>query len=92
MKERDIHIDKLEIRLPKGAKLSARQIAEGLGREILSQISDAPIGRTDSARIEKLDAGKIKMRGKRSIPGLQKQIAGKVVSEVKRSVAGRRKK
>lgn len=82
MKERKIHIDKLEIRLPKGSKLSARQIAEGLGNEILNQIANVPNRQANFGPIEKLDIGKINSPGNRTISSLQRQIAGKVVSEI----------
>jgi hypothetical protein len=92
MKGQNIHIDKLEIRLPKGSKLSARQIAAGLGNEILSQIADLPKGQNKAGRIEKLDVGKIKRSDNSSVSDLQRQIAGKVVSEVRKSFDKRSEK
>ncbi len=80
MNRRNIHIENLQIRLPKGTSASeARRIVEGLGNEVLSQIAENTRQKQGNRQIGNLDAGKIKNSGGAD---LQRQIARRIAAIV----------
>jgi hypothetical protein len=81
MSKRNIHIDRLQIRLPRSAAGSAREIAGNLGNDILRNLSEATSGRRGSMRIEEVSAGKIKDTG---ADGIRKQAAKRIAAELKK--------
>lgn len=76
MKTKNIHIENLEIRLPKNYSSSAREIASGLGDEILRNVAENK--NMSDGRIENLDAGKINISGRISAKILTTEIASRV--------------
>lgn len=76
MKTKNIHIENLEIRLPKNYSAAAHDIAAGLGDEILRNVAGNK--NAVGGRIENLDAGKIKISGRPSAKNLQTEIARRV--------------
>jgi len=80
MSQKNIHIKNLQIRLPKGTSAAAaRQIASGLGNEVLSRIAENTRQKNGKQRIENIDAGTIKNSGNAD---LQKQIARRIAAIV----------
>jgi hypothetical protein len=82
MSQRNIHIENLKIRLSKNSGLSARDIASGLGDEILRQIAETTRHRTGTRRIDSLDAGTIKNSGGATAAHLQRQIARRIAAGI----------
>ena len=79
MSKRSVNIDRLQIRLPRSAAGSAREIAAGLGNDVLRGLSEATSGRRGSMRIEEVSAGKIKGT---SAEGIRKQAAERIAAEL----------
>lgn len=71
MSRKNVHIEKLQIRVPKSAKLSA----SGLGNEVLNQIAANVSAQNGVRRVGSVDAGKIKTSGGAD---LQQQIARRI--------------
>lgn len=87
MSKRNIHIDNLQIRLPRGASNWARRIAGGLGNEILRSVAEAAQGRSGTERIKEINvAGKIKGNTFANPESLQKEIAGRVAAELAKKI------
>jgi len=84
MTKRRVHIENLKIRIPGSAAGQARNIAGGLGREILREIAESTAGKTGAKSIGELSAGKIRVSGGADVPGLQGEIARRVAAEVKK--------
>lgn len=79
MSKRSIHIDRLQIRLPRSAAGIAREIAGNLGRDILRNVSEATSGRGGSVRIGEISGGKITGSSTASI---RKQAAERIAAEI----------
>ena len=84
---RKIHIENLQIRLPKNSGLSARELASGLGNEILRELADQTRREKGMRRIEKIDAGTIKNSGA-SAAALQRRIARRIAANIGGKSAG----
>jgi hypothetical protein len=84
MTKRKVHIENLKIRIPGSAAGQARDIAGGLGREILREIAEATAGKTGAKSIGELSAGKVRVSGGADVSGLQGEIARRVAGEVKK--------
>jgi hypothetical protein len=84
MTKRKVHIENLKIRIPGSAAGQARDIAGGLGREILREIAESTAGKTGAKSIGELSAGKIRVSGGGGVPGLQAELARRVAAEVKK--------
>ena len=84
MTKRKIHIENLKIRIPGAAAGQARDIAGGLGREILREIAESTGGKTGAKSIGELSAGNVRVSGSAGMPGLQGEIARRVAAEVKK--------
>jgi len=86
MNQRKIHIENLQIRLPRGSATDARQMVNGLGDEILRQTTGLTSRKAGTRRIEKLDVGKIKVSGGTSSSDLQKRIARQIAAIIGESI------
>ncbi len=86
MSKRKIHIQNLQIRLPRGAAGEARTIAGGLGQEILRSIAESTSGKTGTRRVGQISAGKIISTGGAGAQDLQKQIARRVADELRKKI------
>jgi hypothetical protein len=86
MSKRKVHIENLKIRIPGSAAGEARDIAGGLGREILREIAESTAGKTGAKSIGELSAGKVRVSGGggAGAHGLQGEIARRVAAEVKK--------
>jgi hypothetical protein len=84
MTKRKVHIENLRIRIPAAAAGQARNIAAGLGRELLREIAESTAGKTGSKSIDEISAGKVRVSGGAGVAGLQGEIAGRVAAEVKK--------
>ena len=82
MSRRKIHIENLQIRLPKNSGLSALETASELGGEILRQIAETTRYETGTRRIEKIDAGKIQMSGDSQAVDLRRRIASRIAANI----------
>lgn len=82
MSKRNIHIDRLQIRLPRTAAASSREIAGGLGNDILQGLSKATLGRRGDLRIEEVSAGRIVSAGRADAEGIRKQAAERIAAEI----------
>jgi len=89
MGTQNIHIGKLKLRLPRSAAGSARQVAQGLGLEILRSLAESPRAGRGTIRIGEISAGKI-TAGSGGAQGMQKQTAGHVVAGIKRQISQER--
>ena len=85
MTKRRIHIEHLKIRLPRSAVGEARNIADGLGREILQGLAESTAARTGAKRIEGVSAGKLTTAGDTGASRLQKEIAARIADQVGKS-------
>jgi hypothetical protein len=84
MTKRKVHIENLRIRIPGAAAGQARNIAGGLGREILREVAESTAGKIGTKSIGELSAGKIKVSGGAGVAGSQGEIARRVAAEVKK--------
>jgi hypothetical protein len=84
MSKHNVHIGNVKIRLPRSAAGSARQIAGGIGHEILRSVAEATRGRQGTMRVEEVSAGKIAAAGGASPESLQRRIAGRVAAELRK--------
>lgn len=82
MSKRNIHIDRLEIRLPRRAAGSAREIAGGLGNDILRNLSETNIERRGDIRIENVSAGKIVSTGRTDAESIRNRAAERISAEI----------
>ena len=82
MGKRNVHIGNLKLHLPRSAAGSARQIAGGLGDEIIRKVAEATRARHGTMRMEEVSAGKITATAGTSLQSLQQQIAGCVAAEL----------
>jgi hypothetical protein len=82
MSKRNIHIDRLQIRLPPKAAGFAREIAGGLGNDILRNLSDTTRGRSGDLRVDEVSAGPIKSIGRPDAEGIRKQAADRIAAEI----------
>ncbi len=88
MGTQNIRIGKLNLRLPQSAAGSARQIAQGLGREILRSLAESPRAGRGTIRIDEISAGKITVGS--STQSLQKQTADHVAAGIRRQISEER--
>jgi hypothetical protein len=84
MTKRKVHIENLKIRIPGSAAGQARNIAGGLGREILREIAESTAGKTGAKSIGEVSAGNVRVSGGAGARGLQVEIARRVAAEVKK--------
>jgi hypothetical protein len=84
MTKRKVHIENLRIRIPGSAAGQARDIAGGLGREILREIAESTAGKTGAKSIGELSTGKVRVSGGADAAGLRGEIARRVAVEVKK--------
>jgi hypothetical protein len=84
MRTHDIHIRNVTIRLPRSAAGFARQIAGGIGNDILRSVVEVTQGRRGAMRVEELSAGKIAASSGASPERLQQQIASRVAAELRK--------
>lgn len=82
MSKRNVHIDRLEIRLPRRAAGSAREIAGGLGNDILRNLSETNMERRGNVRIENVSAGRIAPPGRMDAESIRKQAAERISREI----------
>ena len=86
MGSRNIHIDSLQVRIPRSLAGSARQIGSGLGGEILRQIAETTRGRGGSRRVGEVSAGKIRIESGADGQAARENIAGRVAAEVVKKI------
>lgn len=79
MSKRNIHIERLQIRMPRGAAGQAREIAGSLGNEILRKLSETTGGRSGDLRVDEISAGKIANTG---AAGVRKAAAERIADEI----------
>ena len=77
-----IHIENLQMRLPRGMAGNARSIGRGFGYEIMKGIADATRGKTGAMRIDALSAATVKTAGGEA--DISQRAAEKIWVEVKR--------
>jgi hypothetical protein len=88
MGTQNIHIGNLQLRLPRSVAGSARQIAQGLGREILRSLAESPSAGRGTIRIDEMSAGKITV-GSRT-QSLQTQTADHVAAGIRKQISEER--
>jgi hypothetical protein len=55
-----IHIEKLQIRLPRGSRHQATAVARSIAHDLTSHIVAAANGRTGAIRIDEISTGRVK--------------------------------
>jgi hypothetical protein len=75
---KNIHIENINIKLSGSTAARARNLGNGLGDEVLKQVAGNSRQKRGSARIENLNAGKIKVAHNVSETALRGQIARKI--------------
>jgi hypothetical protein len=86
MGSRNIHIDNVQVRIPRSLAGSARQIGSGLGKEILRRIAETTRGRGGTRRVGDVSAGKIRIESGADIQAAREDIAGRVAAEVAKKI------
>jgi len=81
--KRDIHIERLQIRMRGIDARRARDAVSDLGHELLSQLSTLD-GMTGKVRISNVDAGTTQVGPKQLSQQIAKQIAGSIKPSVAR--------
>ncbi len=82
MAKKSLHIENLQIRLPRSMEGNERSIASGFGREIMKSIADDLRGKTGTMRINKISTTKIKaVSGEADI---RKRVVAEISAEVKK--------
>lgn len=82
MSKRNIHIDRLQIRLPRRAAGAAREIAGGLGNDILQGLSESVTGRSGTMRVDRISTGRIVSTGDIGAERIRKQAAERIAAEI----------
>ena len=82
MSKRDIHIERLQIRMRGIDARRARAAVSDLGHELLSQLS-AFDGLRGRARISKVDAGTTQVRSETTAAELRQRIAKQITGSIK---------
>jgi len=82
MARQRIHIENLQIRLPREMAGEAESVAGRLGREIMKSIADAAKGQTGTIRIDQVTVGKLKASG----GDPHKQAAAGIAAEVRKRI------
>jgi hypothetical protein len=75
---KNIHIENINIKLSGSTAARARNLGNGLGDEVLKQVAGNSQQKRGVARIENLNAGKIKLTHSVSETALRGQIARKI--------------
>lgn len=82
MSKRSIHIDRLQIRLPRGAAGVSREIAAGLGNDVLWGLSEATKGRRGTFRVDEVSAGRVVSTGRADAESIRKLAAERIAAEL----------
>jgi len=85
--KQSIRIERLEIRFKGVSPLSARAAIDGLGRELLGQLSGTqlPSGAKSTVRIDQLDAGRYPVASGTGPAELRGKIAERVAASIRSS-------
>lgn len=86
MTKRNIHIDRLQIRMRGISAETARAIGGDLGHELLSQLTASGALANRSGRIAEIDAGTTQVNSVTRPADLRRQIAKQVTGSIKRTV------
>ena len=76
--KKSIHIEKLQIRLPKSAAGAAGKLAKNLGDEVLKQLADCGPLKNGARHIGEIDAGRVENSG----GDLARRIAERIADAV----------
>jgi len=85
MTKRNIHIERLQIRMRGISAENARAVAGDLGHELLNQLTTSGAVANRNRRIAEIDAGTTQVNSATRPADLRSQIAKQVVGSIKRT-------
>ncbi len=83
MNKKNVHIDRLEIRMKGISPEAARASANGLGGEVLERLGSIANGSKRGGRIGRVDAGHLKVDGTTGPTELRQRMARRVVRSIR---------
>ena len=84
MSKRTVHIENLNLRLPRSSASSAREIAASVGGQLLRNLSENHGKFRGSLRLEKISAVKIQVPNGSDVDDMTVRIAASVAADIQK--------